>query len=300
MQQKDLFDIFEVADQRRRIDDADILVDLRRFADVTPLLGRTIKGYEAWDRRQFHPHTVMKYFGSWSAAMRLAGVDYDAKASIRVSKEEVDDNLREFAKVYPAHKRTLDSFQSWQFRRVGASSIRKYYDNWYEAMMALGYECPGKSKSKKNSDEDLLEATERVWRWSYEKRRQSPSNLDFQKYSDIYSDGISYGTLYRRFGPVDRYLKAFSAWKRNKISKSELLNLRPEKKDRSPISARLRFDLLEEAGFKCSKCGASASNGVTLHVDHIKPTSKGGTNERENLRILCEPCNLGRSNRYES
>ncbi|WP_442977751.1 HNH endonuclease [Salinibacterium sp. CAN_S4] len=45
-------------------------------------------------------------------------------------------------------------------------------------------------------------------------------------------------------------------------------------------------------------CGASASNGATLHVDHIIPVSRDGRTVPENLQTLCEPCNLGKSNRF--
>lgn len=31
---------------------------------------------------------------------------------------------------------------------------------------------------------------------------------------------------------------------------------------------------------------------VTVHIDHIQPLSKGGTNGRRNLQLLCSPCNL--------
>jgi hypothetical protein len=41
-------------------------------------------------------------------------------------------------------------------------AVSKIYGNWFDAMSALDIECPGKSKSKRNSDDDLLETTEKV------------------------------------------------------------------------------------------------------------------------------------------
>lgn len=62
----------------------------------------------------------------------------------------------------------------------------------------------------------------------------------------------------------------------------------------------LRYDILVRDGFRCKICGASAADGVKLHVDHILPVSKGGKTVESNLRTLCERCNLGKSNKIES
>jgi len=63
----------------------------------------------------------------------------------------------------------------------------------------------------------------------------------------------------------------------------------------------LRLEVLIEQGRRCCVCGRSAKDGIVLHVDHIKPRSKYPELEldKKNLQILCEDCNLGKSNRYE-
>lgn len=65
---------------------------------------------------------------------------------------------------------------------------------------------------------------------------------------------------------------------------------------RTPLSKRLRFEVLKRDSFKCQYCGASAPN-VLLHVDHIKPVSAGGADDLTNLITACTACNLGKSNR---
>lgn len=52
-------------------------------------------------------------------------------------------------------------------------------------------------------------------------------------------------------------------------------------------------------GFRCVKCGRGREDGVKLHVDHIKPVSRGGKSVLNNLQTLCEDCNCGKGNKYE-
>lgn len=60
------------------------------------------------------------------------------------------------------------------------------------------------------------------------------------------------------------------------------------------ISKRKRFEILKRDGFRCRYCGATP--GVDgLHVDHIMPQSKGGSDHPDNLMTACSWCNLGKS-----
>ncbi len=69
--------------------------------------------------------------------------------------------------------------------------------------------------------------------------------------------------------------------------------------ERGEISDSLRYDILRRDNFSCVICGASAREGARLHVDHIVPISKGGKSVPENLRTLCERCNIGKSAKTE-
>lgn len=65
----------------------------------------------------------------------------------------------------------------------------------------------------------------------------------------------------------------------------------------------LRVRVLEKYECKCMMCGMSPKkHGIVVHVDHIKPRSKYPSLSLDfnNLQILCEDCNLGKSNKYDT
>ena len=69
--------------------------------------------------------------------------------------------------------------------------------------------------------------------------------------------------------------------------------------ERAMLSDGMRYDVLRRDGFRCVLCGTSSKDGAVLHVDHIIPVSKGGKTVMNNLRTLCEKCNIGKSNKIE-
>jgi hypothetical protein len=71
------------------------------------------------------------------------------------------------------------------------------------------------------------------------------------------------------------------------------------REERSKLNNNLRYDILKRDSFRCQICGSSQSDGVKLHVDHLFPVSKGGKTEANNLRTLCDRCNLGKSDKIE-
>lgn len=71
------------------------------------------------------------------------------------------------------------------------------------------------------------------------------------------------------------------------------------KYQRNKMTDSLRYDILKRDNFRCVICGRTADDDIKLHVDHIKPISKGGKTIRKNLRTLCNSCNIGKSNKYD-
>lgn len=62
---------------------------------------------------------------------------------------------------------------------------------------------------------------------------------------------------------------------------------------RQPLPRKLRHLVFQRDGYRCRECGAT-NKQTRLHVDHIKPVAKGGTNDISNLQTLCEECNMAK------
>jgi hypothetical protein len=74
--------------------------------------------------------------------------------------------------------------------------------------------------------------------------------------------------------------------------------LTTQKHYRKPTKYEDLLRLLINAPLKCSnpECGKEPPE-VRLHIDHNFPASKGGGSDYENLRFLCESCNLQKSDK---
>lgn len=60
------------------------------------------------------------------------------------------------------------------------------------------------------------------------------------------------------------------------------------------VSQRLRYEILRRDNHACRYCGATAPN-VKLNVDHVIPTSLGGSDKPDNLVSACADCNGGKT-----
>lgn len=61
--------------------------------------------------------------------------------------------------------------------------------------------------------------------------------------------------------------------------------------DTRPTARDIR-DLLEKQKGKCACCRCDIRK--SYHIDHIFPLSKGGEHSKQNIQLLCPPCNLAK------
>ena len=60
------------------------------------------------------------------------------------------------------------------------------------------------------------------------------------------------------------------------------------------ISDSLKSEILDHDNCRCRACGFS--DRLTLEIDHIKPRSLGGSDDLDNLQVLCSFCNNTKGN----
>ena len=94
----------------------------------------------------------------------------------------------------------------------------------------------------------------------------------------------------------ERLLKKKRREDLEKLALRELMDegvLFPEAGKRPPIPKEVVDAVWKRDGGKCVYCGSTEN----LQLDHIIPFSKGGATTVENLQLLCQKCNLQKSNK---
>jgi hypothetical protein len=217
-----------------------------------------------------------------------------SKRRFTKTEKDVKLSIERFSQAFPIEKRNSTTYAKWSNKSVSLDTITRMFGSFEKACYKFSIEISG--KKDRYTDDELLSFFEELWRW----RKQVPSVLDFKKYGNESGKYLSSETIRRRFGDYKKFCKNFSDYKLNLITKKELLEISSPDKLRKPISDSIRHKLIYAAKSRCSLCGKSAKIDKSIHleIDHVTPFSKGGTNQIENLRVLCNLCNRGRSNKF--
>lgn len=67
------------------------------------------------------------------------------------------------------------------------------------------------------------------------------------------------------------------------------------RKEKMKLNSSIKQKVFDRDGRMCAKCGSTTK----LCIDHIIPVSRGGFTKMENLQVLCEKCNLIKSDQIK-
>lgn len=280
--------------------DANLLAELRRVA--TELNGKrlTLERFDEFSR--VHSSTLRHRFGSWKNALDLAEISESiAPRFIPLTREAVIASLRAYAAEFPETPVTREEIA----RRLGvdANSITKKLGKWQDLLSKVGLSSV--PLGRRYTDEECYENIVALWTHygrqpSFAELKQPPSKVGSKAYV------LRWGGWRAALGAFIKYVNQEPQAVQEIISEknsSEIsaFQTAPVVMPRS-ISLSLRYKVLSRDRFRCVICGRSPAKdpSIELHVDHIRPWSKGGQNTEENLRTLCFDCNLGKGAKIES
>jgi hypothetical protein len=164
--------------------------------------------------------------------------------------------------------------------------------------------------ARRFAKEDYFENLLKVW--THHARQPKLSDMDMPP------SEISSGAYERRFGRWTSALKEFVEAVSSDAYERQVSTSAPSPSpkttnhvvsrqsrsgaiDQRSVGLSLRYQVLKRDRFRCVLCGVSPATtpGCLLHVDHVVPWSKDGRSSLENLRTLCDSCNLGKGAQVE-
>ncbi len=212
-----------------------------------------------------------------------------------IPKEELLGDLKRVANLI---KQNTVAFHVYvQNGKFSTNTICRQFGSWNKALEAAGLEV---ISTKNNKKEVLFENIANVW----QHLGRQPVFRDLNK-ANGYSK-FSIDPYLKLFGSWNKALQAFVAYIEDPAALKDVtienqdVESKRKASGRTPrnINWRLRAQILIKDNCICRMCGTSPAkdSSVVLHVDHIKPWSKGGQTELGNLQTLCAVCNIGKSN----
>ncbi len=211
-----------------------------------------------------------------------------------IPKEELLGDLQRVANLINQNTVTTRVYD--QKGKFSGDTFFRRFGSWNKALEAAGLKVVNIINNK---DEVLFENLANVW----QHLGRQPVGRDLDK-ANAYSK-FSSDTYVRRFGSWNKALQVFVAYiddsseqKNTTVEDQGAEGKRNQGRTPRNINWRLRATVLIRDNCICRMCGASPAKdpSAILHVDHIKPWSKGGETDIENLQTLCAVCNIGKSN----
>lgn len=205
-----------------------------------------------------------------------------------------------------ARKLRKKRFTNDEYRAHGKfcdATIFNRFGSWNKAVQAAGLEV---SVNKKISTYELHENLRQVWlklgrQPTCDELKRPLSRHSYSSYQKRFGSWCSALAEFERFMNLPagerKAIRARELASEEKSPKRKIKSRRVHRTKRA-VSYHMRYKVLRRDNHACRSCGRSPANerGVKLHIDHIMPWSKGGETVLDNLQVLCDVCNLGKSN----
>ena len=213
-------------------------------------------------------------------------VKYELEAFHRdIKDEELLADLRRVGGELGKNRVTFREYD--KMGRFSSGTIAVRFGSWNEAIDKASLT---RTINRNISEDELFQNLVEVWtalgrQPRCRDLRPGPSRFSWNTYADRFKTWRNALTQFVQWANEGQLLSAVDA-KTRKTGKRTPRN----------INWRLRALVLMRDSARCRMCGAGPSDRVRLHVDHILPWSKGGETILDNLQILCDVCNIGKSN----
>ena len=213
-----------------------------------------------------------------------ASMDFKLRHSaIHSSDEDLLKNLLQVAKLL--EKETVSKTEYEKHGKFSTDTYRRRFSGWKNALKKAGLT----TGIEMNIPYDnLFDNLEIIWR----SLGRQPFAAEMKKPLSKYDRS----TYLRKFGNWQNACEEFIKYKKSDVAFIKMAQKESTARSRS-INGKNRLKILKRDNYKCVICGRSPAThaGIFLHIDHIQPFSKGGSNEINNLRTLCHKCNLGKN-----
>jgi len=298
----DTFEVKRLVDYSRE----SIIAEVRRVADLIPEPLITQAAFRRHARVDIA--TLVRSLGSFQRALEAAGLGHrynvhglgqrrKKRPLGDLSERHVADGLRRIAAKLKKVNITRRDFEVHS--EFSAGAVVQRFGSWRAALENAGLRIS--NLGKRYSDEECFENLLAVWTHygrapKHKEMNLPPSTVGPKAYVTRWGGWTK--ALYAFVDRMNRDTEPSSDMSSESVAATEQT---PAAGDKREIPLGIRYAVLRRDNFKCVLCGNSPARDPTcvLHVDHIHPWSKGGKTVVENLRTLCEPCNLGKGPKLE-
>ena len=132
-----------------------------------------------------------------------------------------------------------------------------------------------------------------------EQLEQIPDSIPLEIRNQVYDyikNNLTYEEMIKE---ISKPIFSFYLIRKDNIRKNMRI-----KYSRTSFGERKRERILIRDKYTCQKCGfkngdKNGSGDRPLHIDHIVPLKFGGSNNENNLQVLCDECNLKKNSKLD-